>query len=132
MPDTPKNEPPRHETLRRPEPTLSLHGERVSAPRKERYEEAGRPGALHILNGPVFSAYLNCWGADCSCGWWASHHSHGLVDWALNEHRIATDPATSHWRRISRSESRRRARAGLNPDRRPVPVWVHLPDVDHS
>jgi len=87
---------------------------------------------LHILNGPVFSAYVNRWGADCSCGWWASHHSHGLVDWALNEHRTATHPATSHWRRISRSEGRRRARAGLDQDRHPVPVWFHLPNTFHS
>jgi hypothetical protein len=46
-----------------------------------------KPGELHIMNGPVFSAYTNRWGADCSCGWKTSHHLHGFVDWAVTQHR---------------------------------------------
>ena len=46
---------------------------------------------LHIINGPAFSAYTNRWGADCSCGWRASHQQHGVVLGAIKLHRADTD-----------------------------------------
>lgn len=44
-------------------------------------------GVLHIVNGPVFSAVVNGWGADCSCGWKTSNHTYSFVEWALTQHR---------------------------------------------
>jgi hypothetical protein len=46
-----------------------------------------KPGELYIINGPVFSAYTNRWGADSSCGWKTSHQFDSFVDWAVKQHR---------------------------------------------
>jgi hypothetical protein len=60
---------------------------------------------LHIVNGPVFSAYTNRWGADCSCGWKTSHQFHGFVDWAVMQHRrIAAGFRTKRRRERARDE----------------------------
>ena len=62
-------------------------------------------GVLHIVNGPVFSAYTNRWGADCSCGWKTSHQFHGFVDWAVMQHRrIAAGFRTKRRRERARDE----------------------------
>jgi hypothetical protein len=62
-----------------------------------------KPGELHIINGPVFSAYTNRWGADCSYGWKTSHQSYGFVEWAVTQHgRIGAGFSTTKRKRRER------------------------------
>ena len=64
-----------------------------------------KPGGVHIVNGPVFSAYTNRWGADCSCGWKTSHQFNGFVEWAVSQHgRIAAGFRTKRRRKRPRDE----------------------------
>jgi hypothetical protein len=58
----------------------------------------GKPGGVHIVNGPVFSAVVNGWGADCSCGWKTNHDFHGFVDWAVDRHRRVAGFGSKRWR----------------------------------
>jgi len=66
-----------------------------------------KPGGVHIMNGPVFSAYTNRWGGDCSCGWKTSHQFHGFVDGAVTQHRrVAAGFRTKRRRERARDEKR--------------------------
>jgi hypothetical protein len=53
---------------------------------------------VHIISGPTFSAVLNCWGADCECGWRTSHDFYVFVEWAVNRHRRAAAFGIKRWR----------------------------------
>jgi len=78
---------------------------------------------LHIINEPTFSEYTNRWGADCSCGWKASHEWHwvvlGMIMFHLVEHGIETmpmsdDPGLSTRRAVAAlGEQRDRIRSTL-------------------
>ena len=57
------------------------------------------------MNGPVFSAYTNRWGADCSCGWKTSHQFNGFVEGAVKQHRrVAAGVRTKRRRERVRDE----------------------------
>jgi hypothetical protein len=92
VPHTPKKRP-EHETLRRPDSERTICFGSLSsvvARRLEFIEEKVDRDGPHIINGPVFSAYTNRWGADCSCGWKTSHDWHYFVQYAVTQHgRIA-------------------------------------------